>query len=332
MLKLFRSNKVKRILYLIVLVILILSSLSHIASMWQNALIYSKDASSSTGVFVDASNWLSSNLGTEYLALVPMPDVFSVVSPSINSQLLSYSSLWASAGVTLQANTTDFEVLQVRNYLIDFLKENPSVRYVVRDWVDPYASRIFEANANDELMTLLREAKVIPMTLRTGWSTKITIYQRVKYSLSKTLDFSVPVKKAFTSPQNVNVTHAPDGATFHINSSRVGIYLPFEEGINCSIQNYLKIKIKPKVENLTVSLVFYHDLNQDGRWSGYDLDYVKSIPYQSNLRLLNDDFYTIYGIVSSADDLLVQLGIILQSENKGTITFSDIQIYTETIP
>jgi hypothetical protein len=63
----------------------------------------------------------------------------------------------------------------------NFLKENTQVRYIIRDWNDPYAVRLYETTINDELMDILREVKVMRFTLSTGWRSKITIYENVNY-------------------------------------------------------------------------------------------------------------------------------------------------------
>ena len=330
MLNLPINNRFTHILSIAFLLVLILSSLLHISFMWQNATVYSKDASVSTGVFVDASRWLSSNLGAEEMVIVPMPAIFSVINPDLTSKLVSYHSIWDSAGVILQASTTDSEVLQVRNYLIDFLKENPQVKYVVRDWVGGYSKPLYEANVDDELMILIREAKVIPFTSSDGWSNKITIYERVQYAALASMDFSVPQNQSFTSPQDVLIQYDSDGAVIHKADSRVGYYLPLEEEINASKQNYLAMQIKPDIENFELTLAFYFDVNRDGRWSGYDIDYVKSATFiQTKLGWMTGEWNTIYQVIPQADDPVVQMGIILMGDKNGTVTLRNLSAYTE---
>jgi len=151
----------------------------HNVSMWEDALTYSKDNSTAMGTFVQASEWLSKRLGQDEIAVVPSIEVFYVLNPELCDRLVDYRSLWASAGVSLRERTDRDKLLQLRKYFIDFLKGNFSARYIVRDWMDPYAMHLFEAPIDDELMLLLREVEVIPFTLSTGSSSKITIYEKV---------------------------------------------------------------------------------------------------------------------------------------------------------
>ena len=298
--------------------------------MWEKALIYSKDASDSLSVFIEASEWTSKNLKEGEIALIPMPDIFYVANPELKNKLVDYRSLWRSAGVILQANTTKEEILKVRSYFVNFLKENQQVKYVVRDWVDPYSKPLYEANVNDELAILIREAKVIPFTLSTGWSSKITIYQRVQYSILFSIELTSPPKQFFTLPRDVLVQYDSDGATIHTADPYVGFYLPFEEGINDSKQNYLTMLIKPDVEDLELTLVFYYDKNRDGVFSGYEIDYVKSATFSQNkLGWVTGEGYTIYQVIPKADDPVVQIGIILMDDKNGTVTLRNLTVYTE---
>ena len=148
--------------------------------MWQKALKLSNDGSTSLSTFVEASNWLSKNLKDDQVALTPMPDVFYILNPELKEKLIHYKSVWDSAGIILQANTTKDEILKVRSNLLKFLKENSKIKYVVRDWIDPYAKNLYEVNVNDELMILLQEVEEFSFTLSTGWSDKITIYEKAQ--------------------------------------------------------------------------------------------------------------------------------------------------------
>lgn len=151
----------------------------HNVSMWEDALTYSKDSSIAMGTFVQVSEWLSKMLAQDEIAVVPTIEVFYVLNPELCDRLVDYKSLWNSAEVSLRERTDQDKLLQLRRYFIDFLKGNFSARYIVRDWVDPYAKYLFEAPMDDELMFLLREVKVVPFTLSTGWSSEITIYEKV---------------------------------------------------------------------------------------------------------------------------------------------------------
>lgn len=299
--------------------------------MWQKALVFSKDGSNSLSVFIEASEWLSKNLKEDEIALVPMPNVFYVANPELKDKLVHYRSLWDSAGVILQANTTEDEILKVRSYFVSFLKENSQVKYVVRDWVDPYAKLLYEANINDELMILIREAKVIPFTLSTGWSSKITIYEQVEYTTSFTIELSSPPKQFFTLPPDVLIQYDSDGTAIQKVGLRVGFYLPPEKGINSSKQNYLTMQIKLDVEDSELMLVFYYDKNRDGIFSGYEIDYVKSAIFsKAEQGWVASEWYRIYQVIPKADDPVVQISMIVTGDEDGVLKLSDLIVYSET--
>ena len=300
------------------------------ASMWQKGLINSQDGSTALGVFAEASDWLSEHLGEDETALVPMRDVFDALNPQMHDKLVDYKSIWESAGIILQANTTEEEKLTVRRYFINFLKENPQIRYMVRDWVDPYAKFIYGATVNDELMFLISEAEVIPFTLSTGWSSKITIYQRVQYVTSFCMNFSSPPKLSFAIPEDAQIQYDENGAAIQKLDSRVSFYYPLEEGINASRKNCLILQIRPEIEKVELTTAFYYDVNRDGTWSGYEIDYAKSATFnQTQLGWVTGEWYTIYQVIPQAGDPVVQIGIILAGDATGTVTLRDLEVYTE---
>ena len=156
-------------------------------SMWQKASTYSKDNSTALGAFVEASAWLSENLRQGEMALVPMRDVFYALSPQLRDKLVDYKSLWNSAEVFLKADTTEEEVLEVRNYFITFLKENLQVRYVVRDWVSPFAKRLYEAITSDDVGVLVNPkdpealAQAILEALNKKWMSETILNHAKQY-------------------------------------------------------------------------------------------------------------------------------------------------------
>jgi len=160
-----------------VFLILIILTSSQLLSMDIYASKISIDASAARESIVKAANWLAIALGPNESALVPTVVVFSLIEPELRGRLLSYKSIWDSAGIVLKADTTKDETLEVRSYLIEFLKSETRVKCVVRDWVDPYVNKIFGITANDELMSLIKEREVIRFTLSTGWSSQVTIYE-----------------------------------------------------------------------------------------------------------------------------------------------------------
>jgi len=144
------------------------------------AFLYSKDGSKSLGAFAEASTWLAKNLSKNETALVPMSSVFYVLAPELRNNLMPFKSLWDSVDVIYRANTTIDEVTRIRMYLINLLKTDSKIKYIVRDWGDPYSTSIFNLDSYDELMSILRETAVFSFNLSTNWSNKITIYERVQ--------------------------------------------------------------------------------------------------------------------------------------------------------
>lgn len=298
--------------------------------MWQKASIMSKDASSSLDVFVETSEFLFQNLKQDEKALVPMPTTFYVMNPELRDKLIEYKSLWDSSGIIFQANTSKEEILKVRSHFIDFLKETPQVKYIVHDWVDPYAKHIFESIVNDELMPLFNQVKIIPFTLSTGWSSMITIYERMHYTPVYAMNFSSTPSGVATLPKNASINYDSNSMTINKVGSRTGIYFPFDREINSSKQNYLTMQIKTYGEDLDLTLVFYYDKNKDGIFSGYDVDYVKTaIFYQNEEGWISNEWYTTYHVVPKAEDPLVQIGIIMNGHENGTLTISKLIVHIQ---
>jgi len=288
--------------------------------MWQGALTSSRDVSTAMGTFVEASEWLSERLRQDEIAVVPSPEVFYVLNPELRGKLVDYKSLWDSARVSFRERGNLEKLLRLRWYLINFLQGNLSVRYIVRDWGEPYAKHLFEAPINDELMLLLREVKVIPFTLSTGWSSKITIYQRAQYTALFAIVLTSPPNQSFTLPPDVIIQYDSDGATIQKAGPRVGFYLPIEEEINSSKQNYLTMQIKLDVEDLELMLLFYYDKNRDKMFSGYDIDYVKSATFsQTEQRWVAGEWYKMYQVIPKADDPVVQIGMHAMQESYSSL-------------
>jgi hypothetical protein len=294
-------------------------------SMWQRGLASSNDASTSMGAFFETSEWLSENLDQNEIVVVPSIEIFLVLNPELSQRFVNYRSIWDSADISFQERSSAEKLQKLQNYFNEFLKENPKVKYLVLDWVDPYARYIFEKN--DELLFLLEEVKVIPFTLSTGWSNKITIYERAEYASLFSFDFSVPPKQFSILPTDALVQFDSDGATIHKANSRVSLYLPMEEGINASEQNYLTMHFKYDIADLSLQLVFYYDYNRDGRWSGYNVDYVKSATFDQTKLGAKGGWHTIYQIIPQADDSVIQIGLLLNGDHDGVTILSDLAVY-----
>jgi len=182
------SRNIKTKIYVFLILVLIISS--QFFSMGIYASKISKDASTASGTIVEASNWLSNKLKKNEKALVPSPYIFCLIQPELNDKLLSYEYIWHSAGVGLHANLTKDDVLIARGYLIEFLKRNPQVRYLVSDWNNPYVTNIFKITESDELALLIKETNVINFTVSTGWSSKVIIYECIYFNLTNDFDLS----------------------------------------------------------------------------------------------------------------------------------------------
>lgn len=106
-----------------------------------------------------------------------MPNVFYVLNPDLRGKLIDYQSMWIAKGILLQANTTQEEVNTVREYLINCIKTNQSIKFVVHDWVDSYATALYAGNGQNEIIGLLKEVQEFSFTLSTGWSDGVTVYE-----------------------------------------------------------------------------------------------------------------------------------------------------------
>jgi len=306
---------------------------SHNMSMWRSANTASNDASMALGAFVEASQWLSENLREGEIALVPFLGVFSVLNPELGDKLMDYESIWSSAGVTIFERGDLKSLERLRRYFIDFLQNNWEIKYVVRDWVEPYVTFLFGAMVSDELMFLLSEIKILPFTLSTGWSSKITIYEIVRYTSLFSVGLSYPPKGYSTSPPNARIQYSWSGATIEKVGPGVGLYLPLESGINASRKNFLTVQIRLDVEDLELAIVFYFDRNRDGVFSDYVTDYAKTATFNQNeMGWVRGQWYTIYQTIpqGEADDPMVQIGFILIGDAVGTVTLKDLIVYTQT--
>jgi len=324
------KNRLRQLALLLFLVSLCSVYAYHAISMWQEASTYSEDGSVSLSVFAEASKFLSQNLKQNEMALVPMRDVFYSLNPQMRDSLIDYKSLWDATKIVLKADTKETEAARVRSYFIDFLRENPQVRYVVRDWVDPYARLLYEATVSDELMNLLSEAKNMPFILSTGWSNRVTIYENVQYAALFAMKLSSPPRQYGTDPADAPITFDSNGMTIQKTVPSLGFYMPLESGINSSKPNYMTMRVKVNVESLNLLLAFYYDKNRDGKFSGYDIDYIKQVGFNpTELGWIQGQWYKICPSIPKADDPIVDIAIIALGEKNGTITFSDLIVYSQ---
>jgi hypothetical protein len=148
----------------------------YLSQMHKIAIEYTEDNSIPMASFVRVQQWLSDNLHAGEIALVPHPAVFYALTPELKFSLAGYKTIWDSAGVILQANTTDREIMKVRQNLIEFIEKNEKLRYLVLDWFYDYSSRIFKTRSCNDLGDTLIQIKSFDFVQpHSGWSNKMTI-------------------------------------------------------------------------------------------------------------------------------------------------------------
>lgn len=322
-------NSRKRVLYVFLLVVLIFP---FVHNTWVEGLALSKNASQTMGLYEETSRWLATNLKENEVAIVPLEVVFHISNAELKNKTVPYKLFWDKVGVAFRADNTIEEHYLVQDQLVSFIREDSSVKYVVVDWMDPYCKTIlyYSLGVQNELVLLLKKVHEESIIRPEQWIPRIRVYEIVRYAILFAMDLSAPPNRYHTLPSNVSIQFDSNGAAIHKADPRVGFYLPLEERINSSKQNYLTMQIKPDLEDLELTLVFYYDRNRDGRWSGYDIDYVKSATFnQTKLGWVAGECYTIYQVIPKADDPAVQIGIILTGDKNGTVTIRNLAGYTE---
>ena len=118
---------------------------------------YTEDNSTPLMGFSYAMDWLSDNLKSNDIALVPHVDLFYSLNPQFRSHLKDYKIIWYAANVPWRANTTDDEVTLVKQYLEAVILHESRLKFLVLDWFYPYSNRVLQSCS--DLGTLLYEAK-----------------------------------------------------------------------------------------------------------------------------------------------------------------------------
>jgi hypothetical protein len=173
-----RARKANYIAYSASLAIIII----YLSQMHNYTISYTNNNSIPMTSFVKAGVWLHDNLNSQKMALVPEPTVFYVLEPQIKNRLIDYKSIWDVAGVQLRANTTDSEVLKVKQKLIDFMVRNKQIEYLVLDWFYPYSHKIFKTSSCSDIgNNILRQVSSFNFTLpESRWHNKVVICQTTK--------------------------------------------------------------------------------------------------------------------------------------------------------
>ncbi|MGD0995702.1 MAG: hypothetical protein ABR909_09300 [Candidatus Bathyarchaeia archaeon] len=323
--------KISKKMISLIIVFVLLSAIYtfYCTSMWQNAVTYSKDSGAAAVARADVGKFLSENLHNNETAIVAIPNVYYVLYPDLRGKLVDYASIWNLAGVEIGQRANQEDVLKVRNYFINFLKANQNVKYAVNDPGNPYSAFLFNAANYDELISILNEVKNYTYTLSTGWSSKLTIYQRAQYHLSFNINFSSIQTNYSVAPSDTSVQFFNNSISIEKETSKVGFYIPISDtAIDTSKSNLLSVEMKSSCQNSQFTFVFYYDKNKDGSFSGYGVDYAKSIVLnQTKLGLTAGSLCNLYLPIPSSDYKVVQIAIIIAGDQNGTINLSNLQVF-----
>jgi hypothetical protein len=319
------------ILFILVLT-LVLSTF--LPTMWLSGINQVRDNSNSMTLYRNTATWLTYELQPGEKVMLPLDQIFYTWEPSLIGKGISYQVIWNLSNVNPRAaDVTTEDLIYARKVLIDYIKNNLEVRYLVVDWMDPI-NKIFRLNipsSGDELTLLLREVKVFSYTsFITGWTARIRIYEVVRYDQSFIMNFSTPPEQYFTIPENASLQFNSSGVTIQKEAPYVGFYLPLKEEINSSKQCYSKIRFKLDIEDSELWLTFYYDKNRDGKFSGYETDYVKTVTFsQAKQQWVTGEWYEIYQLIPKTNDPVVQIQIRLVGEKVGSLTLANLVVYIE---
>jgi hypothetical protein len=297
--------------------------------MMQKAIVDSSDSSLAMGTFSEASRWLSKMLKPSEKAIVPTEFVFEVLNPELKKSLIDCQTIWNLAGVQLFERSSKERVTFLQNWFNEFLRFNPEIKYVVRDWVDEYDRYLFENN--NKLVSTLSEVETIPFTLSTGWSNKITIFEQVQYATALYENFSIKPDQFHVHPSNVSLTFDA-GLNIIKNMQQVGFYLELKNGLSISKRSYALLNTTFNLENSILTIVFYYDKNRDGIFSGYNsTDYVKSGVFsQLEQGYISGKPTLLYQLIPIEPDPIVQIGFIASGSENGVIVLNSLTTFTET--
>lgn len=115
------------------------------------------------------ANWLEKNVNeTEYM-LVPFSFIFEYNMDKYKANLISYNVIWDDINVNpMKVDLTQEEKIEARDYLINFIENNKSIKYIVIDWIDQYIRYIYIVDDGKlfENLTLIHEECVTMGTYR----------------------------------------------------------------------------------------------------------------------------------------------------------------------
>jgi len=309
-----------RRLYAFFLVILLIL---WIPNMWMSGFSNSKMANQTMGLYRKTSQWLATNLKGNDVAIVPVEVVFHILDCKLRNKTVPYKLFWDKAGVTIRADNTLEEYYKVREQLVRFIMENKSVKYVVVDWMDGYCRPIFSLNVADELTFLLQEAHEEAIIRPHEWVPRIRVYKIARnWETVFYYNFSVPPEKYnFRVFGNCtgNYSNDSEGLSLHLYKAEKGsvaiFYLPLPSPIDIAGNKTIAIlaKLNMTCNNSEVELDMYFDKNRDGVFSGYDIDYIKTVVSSfEQLQQSSMDGLTLIKQVNHLSDPIVQIAIRLR--------------------
>lgn len=273
-------------------------------NMWAVAISSINTTVSVMNTYKETANWLSTELSPGQKTLLPSAQIFYNHVPALQNESSGYSAIWQAAGVSVTASTTSDDYLRVRRALISYIYDNPNLRFMVVDWMDPIA-QVYMLKVNDELVILLipvhTEAYTNPLT---GYTTKITVYE-VNRSIQNFafLTFSNATQQnSITSREFGNCTGSyelDDGLIVSVSNATTDsiyrLYLPlnvtndkFNNAYNFAVSCEYNASINPKV---AIQLTLYLDKNGDGVFD-YDHDSVSSLSLSSTFKVATDSYLT----------------------------------------
>ena len=167
------TSVLKKIFSFLLIFFIIISSFSTLST----SFAFSQNASDTMYDFKIASTSLSKNMQKTDLAIVPYSVVFDSYEPSLYGHFIDSSTIWTKAGVYFGGDTTAQDILRVRSFLFNFLKEMPTVKYIVIDKIYPQTYLLFNSSIYDELNSVL--IKEIEFPQKSGYTDPISVYRVV---------------------------------------------------------------------------------------------------------------------------------------------------------
>jgi hypothetical protein len=132
--------------YLFVLFIVTL----FLIAMWDSTIRVYESQSVVIVAYHKTSQWLSDHLGKDEMVFLPAKQVFWTFDPTLKDRTYVYNSVWNSAGVKDNLNTTNAQILLVRQNFKDFIhNDNNRVKYLVFHPADFYFSDMSGITVSD---------------------------------------------------------------------------------------------------------------------------------------------------------------------------------------